>query len=219
MCTGSKWGKRSRANEKEEEEEEDAEPALLCWIIHRELQRVLFHSRNARAALRGSQPWENSLPRSTEQPLPLFWGNKTGSGSPLCVWDWFLSSALGWIHGCGSSVQSWDRAAPHPSAPISRFISCRAVGTAQTGWKQGEEEGTGHRAGWADPHPAQSSCHALGVPVLGAGGLCALLSSTQALHKEVVSHWYHLITKPGLHFWEEEGFYLNKEVKKSLGIF
>lgn len=78
------------------------------------MQRVLFHSWNARAAVRGSQHWKNPLPGSREQPLPLasqLWQLPLcGAGVPVAEGlGPVLGSGPGWIHGCASTVKRCSR--------------------------------------------------------------------------------------------------------------
>lgn len=65
------------------------------------------------------------------------------------------------------------------------------------------QRGRGTEQAGQPPSPCPKLMPCPGCACPRGWGLCALLSSTQAFtpsDKEAVTHWYQLITNPGLHF-------------------
>lgn len=180
----------------------------------RGVQRVLFHSRNG--SVGGSALGEfPSFPGAQSSPCLCF---------PSSVWGWGPSGT-----GAGSSPRLWAGMDPwlwckagagllHVPLLLSLFHLLqlggqgRAVGTAQTPWKQGDAEGIRHRAA-PSPCPKLIPCPGRACP-WGWGSLCPPEQHPD-LHPFAQGACEPLVPanhQPWVTFWEEEDFYLNKEI-------
>lgn len=133
--------------------------------------------------------------------------------SQLCVgleslWQkgWLLSSALGWAGSMALPAPCKAGAGDAPGLLLVPllwlcFISWSCEDRTGQGWGHREMQRAQSRLGSPLALPKALPCPGCACP--WGWALCALLSSTQAftpLSNEVVTHWYHLITDPGLHF-------------------